>query len=289
MRFCVCGDFNAVRSIEERRSSSAGQRPLDTIALNCFIDEYFLINLPLCGRKFTWYRGDDLSMSRLDSFLLSEEWCLSWPNCRQDAHLRGLSDHFALVLASDEANWGLRPLRMLKCWRDVPGYSVFVKEKWQSLRVDGWGGFILKEKLKLMKGALKEWHLTHSQNLSSRIDSLKVRLAGLDLKGEEDTLSEAELKDLHGVTTGIHSLSRLQGSINWQQSRSRWLRKGDANSKYFHSMLASRRRGNSISSVQVDGITLEGVQPIRQAVFTHFASHFKARNMVRPGVENLRC
>jgi exonuclease III len=114
MRVCVCGDFNAVRRIDERRSISAGQRPLETIAFNRFIEDNFLIDLPLCGRKFTWYRGDGLSMSRLDRFLLSEEWCLSWPNCRQDAQLRGLSDHCALVLASEEANWGPRPLRMLK-------------------------------------------------------------------------------------------------------------------------------------------------------------------------------
>jgi hypothetical protein len=53
-------------------------------------------------------------------------------------------------------------------------------------------------------------------------------------------------------------------------------------------MLASRRRGNAISSVQVDGVTLEGVHPVRQAVFSHFAAHFKARDVVRPGVENLR-
>jgi hypothetical protein len=45
---------------------------------------------------------------------------------------------------------------MLKCWRDVPGYNLFVKEKWQSLKVNGWGGFVLKEKLQVMKGALKE-------------------------------------------------------------------------------------------------------------------------------------
>jgi hypothetical protein len=100
-----------------------------------------------------------------------------------------------------------------------------------------------------MKGALKEWHAAHAQNLSSRIDSLKVRLSALDLKGEQDTLSEAEVEELHGVTNDIHSLSRLQASINWQQSRSRWLKEGDANSKYFHSLLASRRRENSISSV----------------------------------------
>jgi hypothetical protein len=147
---------------------------------------------------------------------------------------------------------------MLKCWRDVPGYSLFVREKWASLTVDGWGGFVLKEKLKALKGALKEWHIAHAHNLPSRIDSLKVRLSELDLKGEDVALSEDELEEFHGVTADIHSLSRRQASINWQQSRSRWLKEGDANSRYFHSMLASRRRGNAISSVQVDGATLEG-------------------------------
>jgi hypothetical protein len=75
---------------------------------------------------------------------------------------------------------------MLKCWRDIPGYNLFVKEKWQSLQIVGWEGFVLKEKLKLMKGALKEWHVAHSQNLPSRIDTLKGRLSALDLKGEEE-------------------------------------------------------------------------------------------------------
>ncbi|MCI83523.1 cysteine-rich receptor-like protein kinase, partial [Trifolium medium] len=38
---------------------------------------------------------------------------------------------------------------------------------------------------------------------------------------------------------------------------------------------------------QVDGVTLEGVTPIRQAVVSHFASHFKAIRVERPGVDNL--
>jgi hypothetical protein len=105
---------------------------------------------------------------------------------------------------------------MLKCWRDVPGYSLFVKEKWGTLNVDGWGGFVLKEKLKVMKGALKEWHMTHAHNLPSKIESLKGRLSVLDLKGEDDTLSEAEIEEMHGVTADIHFLSRRQASISWQ-------------------------------------------------------------------------
>jgi hypothetical protein len=51
--------------------------------------------------------------------------------------------------------------------------------------------------------------VAHSKNLPSRIDSLKARLSALDLKGEEDTLSEVQIEDLHGVTAEIHSLSRL--------------------------------------------------------------------------------
>ncbi|MCI29797.1 cytochrome P450, partial [Trifolium medium] len=66
LRVCVCGDFNAVRRVEERRSSRVGPRPMDHIPFNSFIVDNNLIDLPLSGCKFTWYKGDGLSMSRLD-------------------------------------------------------------------------------------------------------------------------------------------------------------------------------------------------------------------------------
>ncbi|GAU23660.1 hypothetical protein TSUD_304350 [Trifolium subterraneum] len=94
----------------------------------------------------------------------------------------------------------------------------------------------------------------------------KDRLAILDEKGGDEDLIEEELEELHRITSDIHSLSRLHAGICWQQSRSRWQKEGDANSKYFHSVLASRRRGNTISSLQVGGTTVEGVASIRQAL-----------------------
>jgi len=78
---CVCGDFNSVRSEEERRGRSVVFRQVDADNFNNFIDSSFLIDLPICGRLFTWYRGDGVSMSRLDRFLVSSKWCESWPNC----------------------------------------------------------------------------------------------------------------------------------------------------------------------------------------------------------------
>ncbi|CAJ2645440.1 uncharacterized protein LOC123896129 [Trifolium pratense] len=287
-KVCVCRDFNAIKHIDERRSVRDGHRSLNHIPFNRFIEDNSLIDLSLIGRKFTWFKGDGVSMSRLDRFLLSEEWCLSWPICKQAAKLRGLSDHCPLILSANKEDWGPRPSRILKCWKDIPGYNAFVREKWNSFQVDGWGGYMLKEKLKMIKVALRDWHMAHAQNLPSRIESLKFRLSALDEKGEEDALSEAESAELHGVSYDIHSLSKLHASISWQQSRSLWLKEGDANSKYFHSVLASRRRRNAISVIQVDGVTLEGVIPIRQTVFSHFESHFKAPNVERPGVDDLQ-
>jgi hypothetical protein len=66
---------------------------------------------------------------------------------------------------------------MLKCWQDIPGYKQIVVGTWQSLHGDGWGGYVFKEKLKMLKPALKEWHADHSRNVFGRIDSLTLCLA----------------------------------------------------------------------------------------------------------------
>ena len=285
---CVCGDFNDIRIIEERRSVSVGQVAFNFTHFNSFIDNNFLVDLPLGGRKFTWFKGDRKSMSRLDRFLLSEDWCLVWPNCLQIAQMRGLSDHCPVILSVDEENWGPRPTRLLKCWTDVPGYKEFVSDKWKFFQVNGWGGFVLKEKFKLIKLALKEWHASHTQNLSGKISALKDRLASLDEKGEITVLTEEESAEMHGVSSDIHSLSRLNTSICWQQSRVKWLQDGDANSKKFHSVMANRRRRNTLCSILVDGVLVEGVHPIREAVFENFKNHFRSNIVERPSIANLQ-
>jgi len=177
---CLRGDFNAVRNVEERWSKRGNSAAYDVNYFSHFIDDNGLIDLPLCGRRYTWYKGDGSARSRLDRFLLSEEWCLQWPNCRQVALLRGLSDHCPLLLSVDEENWGPRPVRMLKCWQELTGYKQFVKEKWQSLEVEGWGVYVLREKLKMIKMALKDWHSIHAKNVPGKIEVLKNRLFVLD-------------------------------------------------------------------------------------------------------------
>jgi hypothetical protein len=119
----VCDDFNAVRCMEGRKSVGVVVHYEDIDPFTRFIEENFLVGLPLGGRACTWYRGDGRSMSCLDRFLLSEAWCLTWTKCLHMAQIRGLSDHCHVVLCGDEQNWGPRPTRMLKCWSEIPGYK----------------------------------------------------------------------------------------------------------------------------------------------------------------------
>jgi len=91
VKLCICGDFNAIRSTEERKSRRVGLQQANFDHFNNFIDNNFLADLPLCGRKFTWYKGDGYSMIRIDRFMLLEDWCLSWLNSNQVAQPRGLT------------------------------------------------------------------------------------------------------------------------------------------------------------------------------------------------------
>lgn len=65
-RWCITEDFNATRNSNERKWTSATNRRKEMVCFDNFIMEAGLIDLPLCGRKYTWYRADGLSMSRID-------------------------------------------------------------------------------------------------------------------------------------------------------------------------------------------------------------------------------
>jgi len=62
-------------------------------------------------------------------------------------------------------------------------------------------------------------------------------------------------------------LSKLNCSIQWQKSRARWLKDGDANTKYFHWCINKRRKFNQILNLEVNERRLTRVVEIKDAIF----------------------
>lgn len=58
-------------------------------------------------------------------------------------------------------------------------------------------------------------------------------------------------------------LSNFNCSIQWQRSRIRWMKKGDANRKFFHGFINKRRKENELLSIKINGKRLNEVDEIK--------------------------
>lgn len=53
------------------------------------------------------------------------------------------------------------------------------------------------------------------------------------LQGYDTSFNDEELKELHGLTTNLHSLAKFNSSMTSQKSCQHWLKESDANPKFF--------------------------------------------------------
>ena len=138
--WCFLGDFNSIRSQEERISSSNRTAdPLSISEFNQWISDMELQEIKCVGSRFTWIRPNGSVKSRLDRFLVSDQWKSIWPDCCQYVLPRDFSDHCPTLLQTEMLDWGPKPFRVADWWIQQKGYQRVVKEAWSSAQQGGWG------------------------------------------------------------------------------------------------------------------------------------------------------
>jgi hypothetical protein len=106
--FCILGEFNSIRSVEERKGVTGGMEGVeDRRIFNVFLDNIGLVDLPLMGRKFTWVQPNGRCMSHLDRVLVSYNWEATWGVISLWGLKRDVSDHCPLVVKYEGYHWGL--------------------------------------------------------------------------------------------------------------------------------------------------------------------------------------
>jgi len=119
LSWCFCSDFNAVRCVNERKGTRVrGSQKSEINDFNSFIERKFLLEIPIVGKKYTWFKSNGSAKSTLDRVLLYEDWIHVWPICKQYLQPREILDHCAMVVKSLVKDWGPRPFRtlMLGVW-----------------------------------------------------------------------------------------------------------------------------------------------------------------------------
>lgn len=208
--------------------------------------------MPLLGRKYTWYKENGSAMSRLDRFLVSQEWIDSSGVAAQWALARDVSDHCPIVLKGEHQDWGPKPFRFNNCWLSHPGFCLLVEGSLLGFNVDSWKAFGLKEKLKNLKNDIRRWNIEVFGNIDHNIKIMEGEINSPDAKAELDGLNDEEL-ELRRVKFGdLWQKMRDKESLLWQKSKLKWLREGDANTSFFHACISMRQRRNRVVAIQVE-------------------------------------
>ncbi|KAH1261405.1 putative ribonuclease H protein [Glycine max] len=245
--WCVVGDFNSIRHQHERISSSQSLGNFNSSSeFNSWISDMALEEVRSVGRIFTWYRPNGTAMSRLDRFLLSDEWLSQWPDSTQFVLDRDYSDHCPILLRSRTIDWGPRPFKIMDWWLQDKEFQNMVRHRWGNYHPSGWGGFALKMKLKFIKSCIRHWSSQNGVINASKIQNLKKELNALEAGGNASILSQAERDLKKSLQEQLWNAAHAYESMLRQKSRVKWIKEGDRNSAYFHRMINHRRRFNAI-------------------------------------------
>jgi hypothetical protein len=117
--WCVLGDFNVVLHRDERKGLNHvgfASPSTELVEFGQFVIDMGLVDLPIFGRRFTWFHSNGFTMSRIDRVLMSEDWLDLWPNPSLWVLPRSISDHCPLVVRYNNVDWGPRPFRFNNHW-----------------------------------------------------------------------------------------------------------------------------------------------------------------------------
>lgn len=95
----------------------------------------------------------------------------------------------------------------------------------------------------------------------------------LDKAQEHRMLTPAETEFRKFLKNRLLGLLAIDKARARQKSCITWLRKGDANTKYFQIMANIRKKKNYIHMLQAEGISVTSRQAKHKAIFDHYSNH----------------
>ncbi|KAL5182262.1 DExH-box ATP-dependent RNA helicase DExH7, chloroplastic [Glycine soja] len=175
-----------------------------------------------------------------------------------------LPDQNETVESAENIDWGPKPFKVFDGWLNSKEYQRVVRDCWSAFQPTGWGGIVLKNKLKILKHRLKMWSNNNTADLCSQ-----------------------QAKQLKKVQSELWEKANLHESIMRQKSRSKWIKEGDRNSLYFHKLINYSRRRNALRGLMIDGAWVEDPLLVKAEVLKHFQNRFHEPHPHRPNLDGI--
>ncbi|XP_058092153.1 uncharacterized protein LOC131238046 [Magnolia sinica] len=196
-------------------------------------------------------------------------------------------DHWPLLLSTEEVDWGLKPFRFDISWLHRAGFKSMVTEWWKELQSQGFAGFRLCSKLKVLKEKLRQWNKEERRTSERDMDSILSKIQQIDSHAESNPMTKESLAKRIQLVQ-LLSAKVLEDEISWKQkARAKWIKEGDRNTKYFHSITSMHARVNRINSIMLNGYLSEDRETISQEAISYFQGLLQNEGWSRPRLDNL--
>ncbi|CAN6587433.1 unnamed protein product [Malus baccata var. baccata] len=272
MPWLCAGDFNEFLWDSEKVGGSPVlyNRPR---YLESFLSSSELLDLDFNGPAFTWrgMRNGSLVEERLDRGLCNRIWQDVWPNTTVTHGTVLGSDHCPIIIQTEpNTRKGKKLFRFEAFWAKEADCLEVVRRSWDC-REGGGAQVRWQKKINDCRSQLIRWSRNKFKRRSYMIDHLLAQLGELQKNWgpqREEILEKSKL---------IDTLWAQEESFWQQRSRVKWLKEGDANTKFFHQTTLQRRRRNKVLKIRNSaGDWVENPTQVRRLVDEHFLNSFRS-------------
>lgn len=243
----IMGDFNSIISQTEK----VGGLPFASSSshdLASELNNLGLIDLGFNGNPFTWNNkrtGLRNIQQRIDRGVANSDWLTLFPHA-SITHLPIISsDHAPLLLNTSTDNHNPKPFRFEDMWLDDKACFDIVHQGW-NIPVSGSPSFKLHSKIKNVKTALKAWNSNDFGNCHKKVKEIKDQIISIQNLDKTDINLALDASLQVELDIWLHRIETL-----WmQKSKDKWLKDGDANTRFFHLTAIIHARNNRIISIK---------------------------------------
>lgn len=138
------------------------------------------------------------------------------------------------------------------------------------------GGYVLKEKFKKLKQRLKDWNKNQFGDAQQELKKVEAELNNLEKEGDGRQLNEEDQKLSRQLKEDLWWwATRSVESIARQNARTKWIKEGDRNSRYFHLTVNWKRHYNMLRGVNVDGCWIHELGRVKKEIRLFFKMRFQ--------------
>lgn len=269
----VAGDFNLIYKEQDKNNDHLNRRMM--LRFRRALNHMAVKEVTMVGRKFTWSNGQaNPTLTRIDRIFITP----SWENIYKDPVILpqspSISDHCPLLLLPMMNDHKSTRFRFESFWVSMPGYLTCVQQHWEAPVSQTHNPLLnLHVKLSRTTKGLRQWSKSLIPQGKLAMAVCREVIERMDKAQEDRQLTSSEIEFKRFLKDRLLGLAAIEKARARQKSRITWLRKGDANTKYFQIMANNRKKNNFIHKLQ----TIQGIvtskEEKHQLIYDHFQQH----------------